>query len=94
MIQNLDIKKIRIALGIFLVIIILLFCAAMFKVIQENDKCTSNPFSYGAKRIISKDPYYCSCRSVGWSFTFDENGIYEDDLKGGVVIIDHGNKSR
>lgn len=64
---------------LFLVIVIITFGYIMKLQINENSKCTSNPFVYGAE-ILEKQDYHvtCLCSSSDSrlpSFSFSINGL-------------------
>ena len=65
-------------------ILLMIFLGIMFKLLMDNSKCVSNPFSYGAKLIEDQGiTPYCSCQlaregRVYNPIYFDGNGIYQD----------------
>lgn len=74
-------KTINKIFWIFIVICLVALFFVMNRMIKENNKCISNPFTYGAdhleNQIGEKIVPICSCYSInGGSFSFDDQGIY------------------
>lgn len=65
------------------IIIVLLFGLAMFKLISENNQCVNNPFTYGARVIEEQGmPVICRCDSLDpdyIGFSYNKDRIFIDD---------------
>lgn len=63
-------------------IIIVLFVLVLAKIVKDNNDCKSNPFVYGAEKLIEQDQnlnILCSCDMIGEKpynrFYFNQEGI-------------------
>ncbi|MFX1590260.1 MAG: hypothetical protein ACFFC1_19170 [Promethearchaeota archaeon] len=65
----------------FVVICIIAFVFLLAKIVQVNNQCVSNPFTYAAKTIVDDkgEIIYsvCSCSVLDQKFYFDQNGMYK-----------------
>lgn len=78
-------KTLYILLAI-VVLIIVAFGFSMAGLINESNKCTKTPFTYGLNRITNMQGdiayTFCSCQiQDGPPFTFDNDGVYVQTLQ-------------